>query len=326
MDLLDEKSVIEYVKSRGIFPASAVILVEVLTGGISNVVLGLEADGVDLVLKQALPELKVASIWKADQRRAIVEADALQVFRNITPNNVPKLIDSDPEHFTLVLQRASRDVTNWKEDLLRGAINPKVAGELGRILGLWHKHTANSLGVLNDFEEDLLFEQLRITPFYRAIANEHAVIVHRIEALILELESDKSCLVHGDFSPKNILVTSSHEPIILDFEVAHAGNPVFDLAFLLGHLLVKFENAQSPAIQSKLAHCASAFLTQYQDAFRAPSPNLSWHVAAIALARVDGVSTVSYLSLEAQENLRNTCLGILESEDAPSIAQIFSEL
>jgi len=326
VQLLDSRSVVAYAQSRGLFSGSSEVTVEVLTGGVSNVVLALSGEGKDLVLKQALPELDVPTLWIADQRRATVEAQALMIYQSITPLSVPHLVDSDPEHFTLVLERAPREVTNWKEDLLAGNIYPSVAGEVGSILGRWHRGTYSHSEILNKFHEDVLFEQLRITPFYRAIAKEHPTIARRIHDLIAELEADKTCLVHGDYSPKNILVTNNAIPIILDFEVAHAGNPVFDLAFLLAHLLAKFEFLQSSALQAKITRSASFFLSEYQKAFQAPSSTLSWHVAAIALARVDGVSRVSYLPEEARVSLRNTCLGILESNNPPLISEVFSEL
>jgi len=326
VQLLNKESVLEYAVSRGLFSSSSEITVEILTGGVSNVVLAMSGEGRDLVLKQALPELNVPGIWRADQRRAIVEADALKIFQGITPRNVPQLIDSDPERFTLVLERAPRNVTNWKEDLLAGKIQPEVAGEIGRILGLWHQKTFQRDEILQHFNEDELFDQLRISPFYRAIAHANPEIGSRIANLIAELEGDKSSLVHGDYSPKNILVEENGTPIILDFEVAHAGNPVFDLAFFLGHLLAKFVYSQSHTAQGKVSRSAMLFLSQYQQAFTSPSPTLSWHVAAIALARVDGVSRVSYLSEDGRLNLRNTCLGLLQSDTPASMAEVFSEL
>ena len=326
MQLLDENSVVAYLKSRNIFSDSADVAVEILTGGVSNVVLAVSGEGRDLVVKQALPELKVAQKWSADQRRAIVEANALQVYQEITPENVPALVECDPERFVVILQRAPRSVTNWKEDMLAGKILPAVAGDVGEILGKWHKNTSAPL-ILDQFQEDTLFEQLRISPFYRAIALRHQSINRRISSLIDELENNKTALVHGDYSPKNILVSSSNVPIILDFEVAHAGNPVFDLGFLLGHLLTKSEYVGTLTAKSKIAQSAYSFLQRYEQSLGRPaSPTFTWHVAAISLARVDGVSPVSYLNPEMQGNLRNTCLGILQSEDPPSLTEVFSEL
>jgi 5-methylthioribose kinase len=100
--------------------------VEVLTGGVSCVVLAVQNDQVDLVVKQALPELKTKAKWVADQRRAIVEADAMQIYHSITPASVPELIDLDPDNFTLTMSRLPHTCTNWKQDMLEGRIHPEM--------------------------------------------------------------------------------------------------------------------------------------------------------------------------------------------------------
>ena len=84
-DLLNENTVVPYLQRRGVINSPATV--EVLTGGVSNVVLGIKTDSQDLVLKQALPQLKVKQEWLADQRRAIVEADAMRLFHSLTPKD-----------------------------------------------------------------------------------------------------------------------------------------------------------------------------------------------------------------------------------------------
>lgn len=325
--LLDETTVVAYLKELEIFSPNSHPHVEILTGGISNVVLGISGEGKDLVLKQALPELKVKAKWVADQRRALVEARAIQVLHAITPLNVPKLYDVDPNRFILLLERAPRTTTNWKEDLLAGVIHPEIGAELGSILGQWHKTSSSDTTILNEFNEDLLFEQLRINPFYRTLVTKHKNIAFRIGALIEELENSKMCLVHGDFSPKNILVTQNSRPIVLDFEVAHTGNPVFDLAFLLGHLLCKQEYFADLKKKKAIATTAIEFLKQYEAGIEASSVStLAWHIATIALARVDGISPVNYLDDAAQMNVRNRTLAILRNNRPPSLTEVFLNL
>jgi 5-methylthioribose kinase len=323
-ELLNESTVVAYLKSRKIFSLDSDPSVEILTGGVSNVVLGISGQGRDLVLKQALPELKVEATWAADQRRAIVEAHAIQVLHALTPASVPQLFDVDPERFIVILERAPRTTTNWKEDLLAGIIHPEIGAELGSILARWHRQTSGDSVLLEEFVEDTLFEQLRINPFYRTLAAKHKNVAARIGALIQELENSKTALVHGDFSPKNILVKQDLHPIVLDFEVAHTGNPVFDLAFLLGHLLCKKEHSADPQMKEAFAATAFEFLTSYEAEFGAKAaPSLTWHVATIALARVDGISPVSYLSKDEQVRVRHLTLEILASPKPPSLTEVF---
>ncbi|MFZ2228222.1 MAG: phosphotransferase [Candidatus Nanopelagicaceae bacterium] len=324
-ELLTESTVIPYLVNRQLISAKEVPVIEVLTGGISNVVFGIKTSQSDLVLKQALPELLVPSTWRADQRRTLVEARAIETLQGLTPENVPKLIDVDPEHFTLVIERISRDTHVWKEDLLEARIETKVARNLGRVLGIWHQVTALDELVLAEFVEDRLFEQLRIKPFYREIAVRHPEISYRIAQLISELEYSRLSLVHGDFSPKNILVDSSCSVTVLDYEVAHTGNPVFDVAFLLAHLLCKSHHFNAPQERTLLRSAALDFISSYEEFFSGSAdPALGWHIAAIALARVDGVSRVHYLNSDAQERVRLQCIEFLSRAESPTVNELFS--
>jgi Ser/Thr protein kinase RdoA (MazF antagonist) len=103
-------------------------------------------------------------------------------------------------------------------------------------------------------------------------------------------------LVHGDFSPKNIMVNSKDRPIVLDFEVMHTGNPVFDLCFICAHLLCKYLRIEDPAHQKPLRETAISFINSYTQTCNIEvAKSLPHHVAVIALARVEGVSPVNYL-------------------------------
>ncbi len=134
VELLDETTVVEYLISKNVISPDENAEVEVLTGGVSNLVLAITTANQKLVLKQALAELAVSEKWLADQRRAIVEADAIKLFNQLSPDQVPKLIFLDPERFILVLERVPVGSTVWKSDLLAGVINPDVgAGSGGRI-------------------------------------------------------------------------------------------------------------------------------------------------------------------------------------------------
>lgn len=325
VELLTELSVIPYLKSRGLIDPDSQPQIEVLTGGVSNIVFAVQQGDHDIVLKQALPELKVQTLWVADQRRAIVEARATKAYHRLTPDHVPRLIDFDPDRFTLVIQRAPRSCTNWRDDLLAGDIQISIASQLGEVLGIWHRESAKDGKLRETFMEDSLFNQLRIDPFYRAIADVHEIIRPRMEQLIAALQEDKTALVHGDFSPKNILIDNEANAIVLDFEVAHTGNPIFDLAFLMGHLLCKFFFYDEVGEREKAFEAACAFLESYEEVYgKEVSPTLTWHVTAIALARVDGVSPVHYLTPQAQIDLRAHMLTLLSYQIPPTLKELFS--
>ena len=323
-ELLTEETVVAYLIEKEVISATDFAEVEVLTGGVSNVVLAITTADKKLVLKQALAELKVAEKWEADQRRAIVEANAIALFHKLSPDQVPNLVFLDPERFVLILDRVPVGSTVWKTDLLDGVINPDVAAVLGTTLAKWHNYGETNKEARLQFMEDSLFEQLRIDPFYRFVLAKNEILKPVIDKLISELEGDKTTIVHGDFSPKNIMVGMDEQVYILDFEVTHVGNPVFDLAFLLAHLLCKLFRTNEPLQAKMLIASADNFVAAYEDV-REIAESLPLHTALIALARVEGKSPVNYLDKEQQAQLVSYTKGILNAGKEISINQLFKE-
>jgi len=322
VELLTDLSVVNYLIEKEVVSPNEVVHVEIMTGGVSNTVLSVTTKNQNLVLKQALPELKVAQKWEADQRRAIVEADALRLFHEISPNVVPKLVFIDPVEFVLIMERIPLGSSVWKSDLLSGIFNPKVPEVLGKTLAEWHHFGAENPEYKVQFKEDTLFEQLRVDPFYRFVADKNPLLQESIFALINELESDHSTIVHGDFSPKNIMVTPDEQVYVLDFEVMHVGNPIFDLAFLVSHLLCKFFRAENDLIAVKLGNMADKFLSEYE-AIHSISSTLPLHAALLALARVEGKSPVDYLSESAQVKLQKFTKHVLLNKDMIDSRKLF---
>jgi Ser/Thr protein kinase RdoA (MazF antagonist) len=239
---------------------------------------------------------------------------------------VPALVDYDPELFTLVLERVPHSATVWKSDLLDGTIYPEIGAKLGHTLATWHNFGRHSQDARDKFSEDLLFEQLRITPFYETVAGKNAEISPKIMTLVDELKSEKPTLVHGDFSPKNIMIGADRDVYILDFEVTHTGNPVFDLAFLTAHLLCKFYREQDLGKRALLRQTAHDFLTAYdQESEVAHAQTLAWHTALIALARVEGTSLVNYLDETAQGRLAKLCKSALSTQAPMKLIELFAE-
>jgi 5-methylthioribose kinase len=321
-ELLTADTVLSYLIEKKIISASDQAEVEILTGGVSNVVLAITTKNQKMVLKQALAELMVAQKWEADQRRAIVEANAIALFHKLSPDQVPNLVFLDPERFILILDRVPVGSTVWKSDLLDGVINPDIAEVLGTTLAQWHNFGEKDKEARLQFMEDSLFEQLRIDPFYRFVAAKNEALKPVITKLINELEGDKTTIVHGDFSPKNIMVGMDDQVYILDFEVTHVGNPVFDLAFLLAHLLCKKFRTDEPLEEKLLGASAERFINAYE-VIRPIDSSLSLHTALIALARVEGKSPVNYLDSNKQSALVSYTKDILGKGEEISIVDLF---
>jgi Ser/Thr protein kinase RdoA (MazF antagonist) len=206
--------------------------------------------------------------------------------------------------------------------LLDGVINPDIAEVLGTTLAQWHNFGEKDKEARMQFMEDSLFEQLRIDPFYRFVAAKNEALKPVISRLINELEGDKTTIVHGDFSPKNIMVGMDDQVYILDFEVTHVGNPVFDLAFLLAHLLCKKFRTDEPLEEKLLGAAAERFINAYE-AIRPFASSLSLHTALIALARVEGKSPVNYLDSNKQSALVSYTKDILGKGEEIAIVDLF---
>ncbi len=303
--LLDETSVVAHLRGRGLVGPGPVT-VSALGGGVSNVVLAVDDGRRALVVKQALPRLRVEAEWTAPTDRTLTEADALVLTAAVTPGAVPAVVDRDDERHVLVLDRAPPDWRDWKADLLGGTADAEVAARLGDVLARWHTATTDPDAlpprVLDGADA---FERLRVEPFYRRVAAQvPGELGDRILATADAMAARRTCFVHGDFSPKNVLVASDGPDLwAIDFEVAHHGDPAFDLAFLLCHLSLKA--VHRPASAAGYAECATAFAGAYA---RGAGPGLApdWphvlrHTGCLTLARVRGASPAEYLTAAERE-------------------------
>jgi Ser/Thr protein kinase RdoA (MazF antagonist) len=126
----------------------------------------------------------------------------------------------------------------------------------------------------------------------------HPALAPALEALARRTAATRVALVHGDVSPKNILV-GRRGPVFLDAECAWYGDPAFDIAFCLNHLLLKC--LVRPADRLALRRSFEAFVDAYfATAAFEPRPALEARAASLLpgllLARVDGKSPVEYLT------------------------------
>jgi aminoglycoside phosphotransferase (APT) family kinase protein len=207
-----------------------------LSGGVSNTVLLAEAGGQRLVIKQSLPRLRVEAEWFCDRNRILRECDALKLLAPVLPPGaVPRVVLEDPDNCAFAMTAAPEAAETWKAHLLRGEIDTGIARQLGEFLGALIASTAE---VDSRFSDMSVFDTLRLDAYYRYTAARYPDLSDRLYRLITDCETQRISLVHGDFSPKNILVDSG-AAIVIDWECVHYGNPAFDAAFLLNHLLLK---------------------------------------------------------------------------------------
>jgi 5-methylthioribose kinase len=295
--LLDEDTVVDYLAERGLPVTDAPV--ERLAGGISNIVLGVG----DVVVKQSLPRLQVEDDWPAPIGRVVTEAAALRLVGDVTPGYVPAVYDADEQRCVIVVERANGDWRNWKELLIAGHVDGAAARRLGEVLGRWHNATVASDRLPERFHETEPFEQLRVDPYYRTVARRAPDVAAPVHEVIDRMLATRTCLVHGDFSPKNVMVGPDGRLWVIDFEVAHVGDPTFDVAFLLSHLILK--SMHCPDHIDAYDQAAAAFTTAYWDVADVrvgATWNHVWqHVGCLLLARVRGKSPAPYLTEPQRE-------------------------
>lgn len=297
--VLEEAELTDHLVARGLVPPGAAVTATALAGGVSGDVSAVSGGGLEAVVKRPSPRLRVAEEWLADEERVVAEGWALRFAADLVPASVPRVIDLDLEANTLVIERAPAEWREWRATLLAGEIDPAVGEHLGRALASWHRRSREYPRLLASFADQRAFVQLRIAPFHLHVAERHPDLATEIEAVVDRLLERRVCLVHGDFSPKNVLAGPTGT-WVLDWEVAHIGDPDFDLAYMLCHLTLK--EIHLPAHGPAFRELASRFLDAY-GAVR--GPELAANVACLLLARVDGKSPATYLTSEEREQVRS---------------------
>ncbi len=287
------------------------IAVEPLTGGVSSDIVKVTlSDGRRFCAKRALPRLKVASDWQAPLERNHYEIAWLRRAGAIVPGAAPEVVGEDEAHGVAVLEYLPpEDFSLWKAELLACRADPSTPIAVGEALGRIHAATLNSPEVAAAFPTDTFFDALRLDPYLRTLAVRRPELAAPILACLAETSATKIALVHGDVSPKNILV-SKHDghPVLLDAECAWYGDPAFDAAFCLNHLLLKAVHV--PTIRTALLDEARGFfdvwIRHFPDDLRAAvERRTATLLPCLMLARVDGKSPVEYLDAAEQQRVRD---------------------
>jgi len=296
-----------------------------LGGGVSNIVILVEARGLRAVVKQSLGKLRVEKEWHSDRQRVFREAAAMRFMAGrITGGRVPNVIAEDRENFAIAMEAAPASAEMWKTRLFRGEFDEQPARATGEMLASMIQRTWRDEEAVRLFGDTTVFEQLRVDPYYRYTAARCPEAAGYIERLITCSKGRRVSLTHGDWSPKNLLVGSG-ETWAIDWEVIHFGDPSFDAGFLLNHLLLK--SIAKPEWKGEFAHLADVFMDSLAAGLPAEG---AWimgaaleHLPALLLARVDGKSPVEYLDESARERARALAFDLMQ-RPAGSITEVFA--
>lgn len=306
-----------YLRLTGRVSADDQITARRLSGGVSNRTMLVECvSGSKWVVKQGLAKLRVAVDWYSDPVRVHREALAMDWLNQMLPSgSVPRLVFEDPERHLLAMEMVSQPHVNWKTLLLTQPVDHEHVRQFGELLGNIHRlgHDMHA-SLPPELGDQSLFDSLRLEPYYGYTAKQIPAAAKFLTSLSERTRGRKDTLVHGDFSPKNILIHDGRL-VLLDHEVAHIGDPAFDVGFSLTHLLSKahFRADQRDAL-AQAAH-------QYWQVYRQALGALPWHddfeerlvqhTLACLLARVEGRSPLEYFQETHRARQRHAVLDLL---------------
>lgn len=296
-------------------PAEPIAL-EPLSGGVSSDIHVVRTADQSLVVKRPLEQLKVKGDWHAPLARVASEVAWLNYAGRVVPGSCPRVLLFDPDMFIMAMEYFDpADHRNWKSELLAGRIDPLVAGSVARRLGRIHAASAGNRVLASRFDHADLFESLRIEPYLMRPATTIPEAREPLEAIAKALRATRVGLVHGDVSPKNILLGRAG-PLFLDAECATWGDPAFDAAFCLTHLLLKRIHLPShcDALQASAAAFRHAYLAEVDwEHPDATAQRIDRLVPALLLARVAGASPVEYLKDTERAHVRSVAIAALRS-------------
>jgi 5-methylthioribose kinase len=288
----------------GLLQPGEVPIYEALPGGVSSEIWRVDLRCGSVCVKRALAKLRVEKDWFAPIERNRYEVAWMKAVSGIVPGAAPRVVGQDVEQNLFAMEFLPPESHPlWKLELRRGITDAGFAAQIGSVLGRIHAATSNRPDVAAEFPTDFNFHSIRLEPYLEATARVHTDLATRLLELVKTTVASRYSLVHGDVSPKNILV-GPHGPVFLDAECAWYGDPAFDLSFCLNHLLLKC--LWTPSASSGFLHCFETMREAYMsEVIWEPVPQLEARAAALLpglfLARADGKSPVEYLS-EADKN------------------------
>jgi len=296
---LTEGEIAAVLARMGLLKPDDTLVCAPLDGGISSDIWRVEIGTRKYCLKRALAQLKVATVWEAPVGRNDAEWKWLAEAQAIWPGSVPRLVAQDHAAGLFVMDYLDpARYPNWKSQLRDGLLSEETAVSVGQRLAAIHAATAGRADIATGFDNGATFYAIRLEPYLVATGRVHADLSSRLNALADATLASKRALVHGDVSPKNILV-GPDGPMFIDSECAWYGEPAFDLAFCLNHLLLK--------CLWRPQH-ARGYLHLYERLSETYLAGVTWQpraemdaltaalLPALLLGRIDGKSKIEYVT------------------------------
>jgi hypothetical protein len=310
MDIENTAELLDYLRQEGHIRLGELAQCRVLDGGVSNrTVLVARPSGETWIVKQALAKLRVADEWFSPPERIMREAKGMVALGRIAPRGtITPLLFTDPKKYLLAMASVPSPHENWKSVLLSGRIERDHFEQFASLLSAVHRGGA-SREFREEFDDRSFFELLRIEPYYLVTAARIPAASPFLDALVDETRARRLTLVHGDYSPKNILIHKG-QLVLVDHEVVHFGDPAFDVGFSMAHLLSKAHHVK--AARQALAVAADYYWKVYSRSggMASESPSVR-HSLGCLLARVAGRSPLEYFDDEERSRQQNAVIALM---------------
>ncbi len=331
---LTQETILDYLIDQGRLPKDQPAQAELLAWGVSNMVFRIRpASGGDFVVKQSREQLRTKAAWFSQLERIHTEIDLMRSLADCVPTgSIPQVMFEDRANFLFGMEAVAADHRVWKADLLRGVADLSIAQQAGGLLAAIHRETANQTALQDRFGDRTVFDELRVDPFYRYLIPQHPHIAAEIQHVIDEVLSLSVCVVHADFSPKNILLSEDRLALV-DFETGHYGDPAFDLGFFLSHLFLK--TIKHTERSQKFLALAQGFWEVYLDQLGEPGLHFRraelerrtmGNLAGCLLARIDGKSPIDYFDQDWQAETARSLAFTYLMQPVTTIAHGFEEI
>jgi len=291
LDTINQEKIIQYKK---------------LTGGVSSEVYHVKTNKNNYCIKRSLKRLLVKKKWIANTNRIKFEYLWLKHCQNILKRNIPNTYEFNNKKKYIVMEYLkTSQYKTLKQLYFNKIININTIRSISKHLYKIHSNSSN-YKTKKTFEGNYKnFYDLRLDPYFNEVGRVYPKYKGYIKKINENYIKHSNTLVHGDFSPKNILV-GKNKIIYLDAECCNFGDPVFDLVFFTNHLLIKsifFKDKSQEFIKLYISFYKEYLSNLSTKNFNSYIDRIIKMTPIMLLSRVDGKSPVEYINKVKIKNI-----------------------
>lgn len=256
-----------------------------LPEGNLNVVWRVPGADRSIIVKYAPPHIAADPDTPLDPSRLDIEARCLNTLGNggrlaalsSSDMRTPHLLDANQDPHVLIMEDlgALPTLGRWLQERPPDEIQaaaPTLGHRLGTYIGRLHAATHNVSEYVEAFDNRPM-QETRLAVQYRGVTemlktggvDDAAALAKQAETLGLQLLEPGCCLTMGDLWPPSVLVQGEQLRLI-DWELAHYGHPLQDVAHWRAHLWMQKHRAPSAAVADAVKTLWDSFLAAYRDA------------------------------------------------------------